>query len=281
MRPGVIHPDGLFVVPLSSFGFQDETLESFIKVSTGQDLENLKKALPKCKKGIALSEIEPEAPIPEPMQEVIIMENNYSKDYEDSVEFDKKRSTDPNILPTYYYKKATRSNFNNNLIPNYESHVTELDYQAELCVILWKDAYQCTEEEAKEAIFGYLVINNCIAHNLTKKHRRPYIATSLDGFLPMSSYIVTKDEAGDGPFTLRSYVNGQLRQNASTALLKFGPAYAISDLSQGAILHAGTILSLGTPFGRGKDQNPETYLKFGDIVKCEVPGIGSVTNRIG
>jgi len=183
-------------------------------------------------------------------------------------------------LPTYFYKKATRSNFDGGTIPFYTNHVTELDYQAELCVIIWKDIYRCTEAEARKYIFGYIVINNVIAHNLTKKHRRPYIATSLDGFLPMSPYIVTSNEAGYGPFTIRSYVNGELRQNSTTDFLKFDAAYAIADLSRGALLRAGTILSLGTPYGRGRDKKPEKYLKSGDIVTCEVVDIGKVTNLV-
>lgn len=278
-QPGVLHPDGHYAVPLKYFGFPAVTLEEFIVSSTSKDLEKIQAELPFCQKGIPLSETEPEAAIPEPMQEVLIMENNFLRNQDEALEFKKRRKTE-NLLPAYYYKKATRSNFDGGFIPFYTGHVTELDYQAELCVVIWKDVYQCTEAEAKEYIFGYLVINNVIAHNLTKKHRRPYIATSLDGFLPMSSYIMTADEAGYGPFTVRSYVNEELRQDATTELLKFDAAYAIADLSQGAVLRAGTILSLGTPYGRGKDQKPEQYLKPGDTVTCEVAGVGKVTNSV-
>ena len=280
--PGVLSADGTKVFPLSSFGYRQDTLQQFIIDSEDSDLEGIKAKLSAgSADGFALTEVKLIAAIPEPLQEVIIMENNFVKDDGEAAEFRKKRESDPLTLPTYFYKKASLCNNDGDEIPSYPGHADNLDYQAELCAVLKDDVYKASPADAGSHIFGYTVINNVIARNLTIKHRRPYIATSLDGFLPMCSFVVTADEFQAGhEFVIKSYVNGELRQHDTTAHLKFDAEYAIADLTQLSVLHAASILSVGTPFGSGKDQHPEQYLKSGDRVTCEVEGVGTVTNII-
>ena len=275
--PGVLTPDGQRVLSLCQAGLNYESLEELARFSTAEELASLREALHRCPEaGEPMAELTLLPAIPTPSQEILVMENNFCADDRELAQFSAEKSS---LLPAYYYKKATRSNVSGGRIPTYPGHVTELDYQAELCAVVAGDVYQASLEEATGRIFGYTVINNVIARNLTLRHRRPYIATSLDGFLPMCSYLATPDEAGE-IIRIRSYVNGALRQDSDTRYAKFSFAYAIADLSRISVLRGGSILTLGTPPGSGCQQQPPRYLRSGDIVTCEAEGIGSVTSVV-
>lgn len=275
--PGVLVPDGTRVAALQEAGLPYKNLEELARLSSKEEQAELKIWLEAhAKSGTPLSQVTLLPAIPSPTQEILVMENNFVKDDEELQAFEKEKQ---NLLPTYFYKKATCANVDGGRIPTYPGHVTQLDYQAELCAVVAGDVYQCPPEEGESRIFGYTIINNVIARNLTKRHRRPYIATSLDGFLPMCAYLVTPDEV-QTPIQIRSYVNGELRQDDSTRHAKFSFAYAIADLSRISVLRGGSILTLGTPYGCGSQQQPQKWLRSGDVVTCEAEGIGSVTNVV-
>ena len=93
--------------------------------------------------------------------------------------------------------------------------------------------------------------------------------------------IVTKDEFTNPPaLAIRSYINGELRQNSTTDLLINSIEKVICQLSKGMTLAAGTVIAMGTPAGVGMGFQPPKFLKKGDIVKCEIEGIGTLTNEI-
>ncbi len=276
-KPGVLSLDGRRIVPLEAAGLSYESLEAMARLATPEELDTLRRFLRENPDaGLPRETVTLLPAIPAPTQEVLVMEHNFLPDSAAAAAFQKEKQQH---LPIYYYKKATFANCDGGRIPTYPGHVTELDYQAELCCVVAGDVYQVAPEAASSKIFGYLIINNVIARNLTQRHRRPYIATSLDGFLPMSAFLVTPDEVGE-EITVRSYVNGQLRQNAAVGLAKFSFAEAIADLSRISVLRGGSILTLGTPFGCGCDQNPPRWLKSGDVVTCEADGVGQVTNVV-
>lgn len=265
--PGVLSLDGRHALALSDCGLDVPSLEVLARSATSHQLGTLRtylEAHPNA--GLPLENAVLLPAIPSPTQEILIMENNFLHN-------------DPE-LPTYYYKKATFANGNGGRIPLYPGHVTQLDYQAELCAVVGGDVYQVSPEQAQSHIFGYLVINNVIARNLTQRHRRPYIATSLDGFLPMSTFLVTPDEVPHN-ITIRSWVNGQLRQEAVASDANFSFSYAIADLSRISVLRGGSIISLGTPLGTGADQAPPEFLRSGDCITCQADGVGGVTNFVG
>lgn len=276
--PAVLSFDGQRVVALEEAGLNYPNLEQLARFSGKEEQRALKawlQANPIA--GTSLTQVTLLPAIPTPNQEVLVMENNFLQhNDQEKAAFEEKKQE---LLPTYFYKKASYANGNGGRIPTYPGHVTELDYQAELCAVVAGDVYQCQPEEAEDHIFGYLIINNVIARDLTRRHRRPYIATSLDGFLPMSSYLVTTDEVS-GPIRIRSWVNGELRQDDTSDSAKFSFAYAIADLSRISVLRGGSILTLGTPFGSGCHQTPAKWLRSGDVVTCEAEGIGSVTNVV-
>ena len=123
----------------------------------------------------------------------------------------------------------------------------------------------------------YLGIPYISARNLQTSHKQWYFGKSLDDFTPIGPWIVTKNEFENPPaLPIRSYVNGELRQDSNTGLMINGIAKVISQLSQGMTLQAGTIIAMGTPAGF----DPPKFLKAGDEVICEIEGIGRITNKV-
>ena len=119
------------------------------------------------------------------------------------------------------------------------------------------------------------------ARNLQTSHKQWYFGKSLDDFTPIGPWIVTKDEFKNPPaLPIRSYVNGELRQDSNTELMINGIEKVICELTQGMTLQAGTIIAMGTPAGVGMGFEPPRFLKRGDVVTCEIEGIGTMTNQI-
>ncbi len=147
--------------------------------------------------------------------------------------------------------------------------------------MLKKDAFNITPEEASDHIMGYTIINDVSARNIQLKHQQWYRGKSLDGYTPMGPCIVTKDEIADAhDLKISCYVNDEKRQDSNTRYMITTVEEAISELSQGMTLKAGTVIATGTPGGVAMGMKPPVYLKKSDIVKCEIEGIGSLVNSV-
>lgn len=165
-------------------------------------------------------------------------------------------------------------------IPVYD-FVDSLDYEVELGVILKIDAFQISTEEAADYIFGYTIINDVSARNIQLKHQQWYRGKSLDGYTPMEPCIVTADEIGDAHnLSIQCFVNDEKRQSSNTACMITTVEEAISELSQGMTLKAGTVIATGTPGGVGMGFNPPKFLQQGDIVKCCIEKIGELVSKV-
>ena len=156
-----------------------------------------------------------------------------------------------------------------------------LDYECELGVIIGKDAKNVQKDEVQDYIFGYTIVNDVSARNLQTRHKQWYFGKSLDGFTPMGPCIVSADELEFPPKKkIACRVNGQVRQDSSTANLITGISDIIVMLSEGMTLKAGTVIATGTPAGVGMGMTPPTFLKPGDVVECEIEGIGVLRNYV-
>ncbi len=217
------------------------------------------------------------APIPVPKQDILCLGVNYREHIEETVDvldFTKKKDA------VYFSKRVNRANDPDGDIPFY-AHVDSLDYEVELGVVLKKDALNVSVEEAKDHILGYTIINDVSARNLQFIHQQWYRGKSLDGYTPMGPCIVTADEIGDAhDLKICCYVNDEIRQESNTAYMITTVEEAISELSQGMTLKAGTIIATGTPGGVAMGMKPPVYLKKGDVVRCEIQGIGSLVNKV-
>lgn len=282
---GILNSDGQWVYPLECFGMEYKEMQEAIAEMSESEIQLLNymgKKDPYETPGAAqIEEVKILAPILKPNQDVICLGINYMAHAEESARYKKEEFGGERPYAIYFSKRVNRAVGDQEGILRHEGLVERLDYEAELAVILKKDAYCVSKEEAKDYIFGYTVINDVSARDVQTRHKQWYFGKSLDGFLPMGPCIVSADEIAYPPkLPIRSYVNGELRQDSNTELLIFDIDHVISELSQGMTLRAGTIIAMGTPAGVGMGFEPPKFLKTGDVVVCEIEGIGRITNPV-
>lgn len=262
-------------VTIESLGLEVNDMNDLIK--RYNEVEKKIQTAVKDKEGLDEKEYRILAPIPVPMQDVICLGVNYNEHIEetaDVIDFTKKADT------VYFSKRVNRSNEPGGIIPSYD-FVDSLDYEVELGVILKKDAFKVSVSEVEKYIFGYTVINDVSARNIQLKHQQWYRGKSLDGYTPMGPYIVTADEIKDvHDLRIECFVNGEKRQSSNTACMITTVEEAVSELSQGMTLKAGTIIATGTPGGVGMGFNPPKFLKSGDVIKCVIEDIGELVNTV-
>ncbi len=159
--------------------------------------------------------------------------------------------------------------------------VTEkLDYEVELAVVIAKRAKNVTEAEAEEYVYGYTVVNDVSARDLQKSDGQWVKGKALDTYAPLGPCVVTRDAIDASDLALRTRVNGELRQESRTSDLIFKVPQLIAYLSRLITLEPGDIIATGTPSGVGGAMNPPRFLQPGDVVECEIEGIGVLRNPI-
>lgn len=161
-----------------------------------------------------------------------------------------------------------------------KSVTEQVDWEGELVVVVGKGGKDIPESEAYEHIFGYTIANDVSARDLQDRESQWVRAKSQDTFCPLGPVIITRDEIED-PHQLRikTEVNGEVMQDASTADMIFKVPYLLSYLSQTFTLEPGDLILTGTPSGVGKGMNPPRFLKDGDEVSVTIDGIGTLTNK--
>ena len=149
--------------------------------------------------------------------------------------------------------------------------VKRLDYEGELVVVMGADA----------KIAGYAVANDVSARDLQRREPQWTRAKGADGFCPWGPWITTADKVSD-PRNLRitTHVNGELRQDSSTADLIFGPQELVDFISQTCTLEPGDIILTGTPSGVGMSMDPRQFLESGDVVRIEIESLGAIEHAI-
>ena len=206
------------------------------------------------------------APIPHPVGNVICLGENYMQHAEESYRFQKVDYHGEQPYAVYFDKKVLRALGDGEAIDGHLDFVSKLDYEVELAVVLGRDALHVREEDVGDYIFGYSVANDVSARDVQYRHKQNFLGKSLDTFFAMGPVIVTADEFPCPPaLSIRSFVNGELRQNSVTDQVFFNIRHIVSELSQGMTLPAGTILITGTPAGVGMGMDPPCFLKRGRI----------------
>ncbi|MFR3291479.1 MAG: fumarylacetoacetate hydrolase family protein [Lachnospiraceae bacterium] len=270
--------------------------ETFAAVSDGKKaykaapdmyalLDRLEGALPGPEllagEGIDLGELRLLAPIPEPRQDVICLGMNYMDHSAEAAKWGKDDFVKNAGKAVYFSKRAAYIVGPGGEIDPHFDIVDGLDYEAELAVVLGKDAYRVSREDAFDYVLGYSILNDVSARNLQKAHKQFYFGKSLDTHTTMGPWIVTRDELPGAPeLDIRCFINGEKRQDSNTRYMIFGVAEVIAELSQGMTLKAGTIIAMGTPAGVGMGFEPPKYLACGDVVRCEIDGIGVLENPV-
>jgi len=280
---GVVRPELGLVCPARLWLGEraPATLLDFIRLSCDPDGEGLSLIeTPEPNHGwLAIDDIKLLAPIPRPVRNIFCVGKNYLDHIEELI-----RDKDISGLNTqypHYFTKATHTvtgPFDEiSLHPDVTSQV---DYEAELAVIIGKKGINISEDEAMDYVFGYTILNDVTARDLQRNHNQWFKGKSLDGFCPMGPWIVTRDEIGQPvELNISGRVNGELRQNSNTRHMIFGISKLISILSQGLMLEPGDILATGTPAGVGMGFDPPKFLTSGDVVRIEIEKIGYIENR--
>lgn len=272
---GALTADGKGVLPLPA-----ADMNTLIETMTPADLRSAAAA---AERGgaVPLSDVELLAPIPRPRQDVVCLGMNYRDHAEESARYSADAFTKNSTAAVYFSKRVSEAGKPDGVIPRHAGLTDRLDYEAELAVVLGKAARDVKAVDAADCIFGYTVLNDVSARDLQTGHKQWYFGKSLDDFTPIGPWIVTKDEFKNPPaLPIRSYVNGELRQDSNTELMINGIEKVICELTQGMTLQAGTIIAMGTPAGVGMGFQPPRFLNSGDVVTCEIEGIGTMTNKI-
>ena len=159
--------------------------------------------------------------------------------------------------------------------------VTELDYEVELALVIGRDCKNISTEEARDAVFGYMVFNDVSARDIQAKDKQFTRGKSFDTFAPCGPWITTADEVSD-PQNLRmtTRINGEMRQDSSTSNMFIKIPEIVSKISRVMTLERGDIISTGTPAGVMLNKPDAVFLKDGDRVEMEIEGLGTLSNTI-
>ncbi len=167
----------------------------------------------------------------------------------------------------------------------YSRHTTQLDYEAELCVVIGKRCKDVTEENVDDVIAGYTIANDVSMRDLQFAEMRRgliLLGKNLDTSSPMGPYLVTKDEIPDPQnVQIKCWVNGEVRQNDSTANMTFSVRQLVAYFSR-MTLEPGDIIATGTPAGVGIFWDPPeaALLRVGDTIDIEIEPIGRLSNTV-
>ncbi|HEX2488382.1 MAG TPA: fumarylacetoacetate hydrolase family protein [Blastocatellia bacterium] len=155
----------------------------------------------------------------------------------------------------------------------------QIDFEAEMAVVIGKRASKVDEADALDYVFGYAPLNDVSARDLQFSDGQWVRGKSLDGFCPVGPFITTRDEIADPQaLKIEGVLNGQVMQSSNTKMMIFRVAYLIHYISQGITLEPGDVIATGTPEGVGVFRKPPVLLKDGDVFEVAIEGLGALRN---
>jgi 2-keto-4-pentenoate hydratase/2-oxohepta-3-ene-1,7-dioic acid hydratase in catechol pathway len=230
---------------------------------------------------LALGAVELLAPIPRPTKNVFCLGRNYAEHAAESL-----RAIGQEVrLPEYpnVFTKAVTSVSGPYADIPYDASVSQaLDWEVELAFVIGQGGRHIRREDALAHVWGYTVINDVSARDIQNKGGVQWFqGKSLDGSCPMGPWIVTAEEVPD-PQRLRLSlrINGETKQDDTTANMLFDVATIVETLSRVLTLEPGDVVATGTPSGVGFARTPPEFLHPGDVMETEVEGIGALRNRV-
>ena len=277
--PAVLTDDGGYVT-FEEAGVAAASLEAFIKSEPSEEeMNRLRQAA--AGTGTSLEGTSFAAPFTRPVGDVICLGINYMEHAAEHARFHHEAFDGKREESVYFSKRVYRFTDPGEGIPAHADITQTVDYESELAVILGKKASRVKAAESGAYVFGYTILNDVSARDLQSGHKQWLFGKSLDGFTPLGPVVVTADEFAYPPAQdIRCYINGELRQNSNTVNQIFKIDFVLEELTAGVTLPAGTIIATGTPSGVGLGFTPPKYMKPGDVVRCEIDGIGALENPV-
>ncbi len=280
-QPGVVSPDGQGFVPASGLvpGFAGDLVDLIAQVPSPVQ------ALGGITAWQSLAGHRLLAPIPSPRRNIFCVGKNY---HEHAAEFAHsgfdtsaaKGETAPEF-PVVFTKPPSSVIADGEAVQPFAEVTQQLDYEAELAVVIGRPGRGITRADALAHVWGYTIVNDITARDLQQRHRQWFLGKSMDTFCPMGPWIVTADEVGDpADLEVRCWVNGELRQHANTRDLIFDIPTIIATISAGITLLPGDIIATGTPAGVGIGFKPPKFLAPGDVMKIAIDKLGTLTNTV-
>lgn len=281
---GALLPGGGQAAPLAALGIR-RPFAGMVELIAGITPEELETARRHWQEGlpgaVSLEQVQLLSPIPRPVHDILCVGVNYHAHLEEAGRIFDLKSPQPAKNHIYFSKRACAITGPGQPIPSYPGLDDQMDYEAELAVIIGRRGRDIPATQAQDYIFGYSVFNDVTARALQRKHEQWLRGKSLDGYAVMGPAIVHKSLLPFPPkLQLSCHVNGELRQQSNTALLIADLPTIISELSQGMTLEPGDIIATGTPGGVGMSFDPPRLLHRGDTVRCAIAGIGILENTI-
>lgn len=228
-----------------------------------------------------LAEVRLHAPIPRPAKNILCVGWNYLEHFEEGGQ----KLQDNRELPkhpVFFTKAPTTVTGPYDTIPFHSHLSTQLDWEAELGLVVGTAGRDIGEGDAMRHVFGYCVVNDLSWRDLQRRHGGQWFkGKSLDGSCPMGPWIVTSDSFDPADVQVVTRLNGVVKQDSRTRYQYFKLPRLLAELSAGMTLEPGDVVSTGTPSGVGYARNPSEFLKPGDLLETEVEGIGVMRNPIG
>ncbi len=269
---GLVDPEAGTVAP---FGLPEAETHDGIACLIGRD------PLPPVQAAIPLSRVTLEAPLPRPQRNIFCVGKNY---FDHAHEFSKSGFDSSAAAGNVPQVPIVFSKVPESVIATGEPILidpevsTAIDYEVELTVIIGKEGRNIRPKEALDHVWGYTIVNDVTARDIQGRHSQWLLGKSQDSFCPMGPWAVTRDEIDLADTAVRTFVNGEKRQDSNTGLLIFDVPTIIATISSGITLLPGDVIATGTPAGVGIGFDPPKYLKPGDVVRLEIDGIGTLEN---
>ncbi|MDP9877468.1 2-keto-4-pentenoate hydratase/2-oxohepta-3-ene-1,7-dioic acid hydratase in catechol pathway [Variovorax boronicumulans] len=229
---------------------------------------------------VDLREVVLDAPLPKPRRNLWCVGRNYhahAKELSASVFKDNSAKTDEWPIVFTKVPECVVGPHDEVLVPSEVS--TQIDYEAELALVIGKGGKDIARDAAMSHVFGYTVVNDVTARDVQMRHGQWDLGKSFDTFCPMGPWILTADEFDGTKTRVRCWVNGELRQDGPTENMIFDIPTLIETISRGITLYPGDVIATGTPAGVGMGMNPPRYLRAGDVVRVEIDGLGAIENK--
>jgi len=157
----------------------------------------------------------------------------------------------------------------------------QVDFEAELAVVIGRRAKRIAEADALEYVFGYTMIHDVSARDLQFADGQWIRGKGLDTFAPLGPFITTKDEIADPQaLKIEGILNGEVMQSSNTSKMIFKIPYLIHYITQGITLEPGDVIATGTPEGVGIFRKPPILLKAGDVFDVVIEGLGTLRNPV-
>ena len=221
------------------------------------------------------------APLPAPRRNLFCVGRNYhahAKELQGSVFKDNAKAVDAWPIVFTKVPECVVGPNADVMLPGAAVSV-QIDYEAELAVVIGTGGRNITRANALKHVYGYTIVNDVTARDVQMRHAQWDLGKSFDTFCPMGPWLVTADELDGSNTRVRCWVNGELRQDARTTDLIFDIPTLIETCSRGITLLPGDIIATGTPAGVGMGLSPPRWLQHGDVVRIEIDGLGVLENR--